>query len=568
MAVRTTPGSNRLRAVCVLCAAVAVLALPVRAQAQQTVFVQALAELTSAIEGTIGDEGARLAPALDALAAALAAWDREIDAAEASLRAVAPDAPLSNAVERRVALGRVFADRGRLADALAEFTAAVSLDPRRLDVHVLRGLALHESGRTAEAIAAFRAARAIDPGNTAAAYYLFRELAISGDAEGVRDAASAVAAAYRRLSQEPLQAGPAPFARLALLPSDPAAPPVVPIGIYRQAFGHIQRGEYERAVAEFRRGAANDPLVTDSGAGSPSLYAAVGALRQGRLAEARSLLAQSGPAADSSEVHRVRGLVHWAGSDYDNAIAALTTAIQRSPRNERARLALARVLSAAGRDADAEQVLEATSRLLPESARARWWLASAYERVNKFADARRELEAAAAAAVSGQSQLHGAVGRLASGAADFPVAIAAFQRAVYAEPNDAAMHRLLAQALVQQDRAGEAVAEFVAALLIDPMDAAALAGIGHVHLNAGRHAEAADLLRRALDLSPASIETRHAFAQALARLGRTNEAAQHFTRVEQAQRQMLDDRRRQLSADVLKEEAALRSADANENTAR
>jgi hypothetical protein len=45
------------------------------------------------------------------------------------------------------------------------------------------------------------------------------------------------------------------------------------------------------------------------------------------------------------------------------------------------------------------------------------------------------------------------------------------------------------------------------------------------------------------------------------RLGRTQEAAEHFVRVEQAQRQMLADRRRGLSHDVLKEEAALRAAE-------
>ena len=45
---------------------------------------------------------------------------------------------------------------------------------------------------------------------------------------------------------------------------------------------------------------------------------------------------------------------------------------------------------------------------------------------------------------------------------------------------------------------------------------------------------------------------------ALERLGRTEEAAQHFARVEQTQRQMLADRRRTMSLGVLKEEAALR----------
>ena len=255
------------------------------------------------------------------------------------------------------------------------------------------------------------------------------------------------------------------------------------------------------------------------------------------------------------------GLVYWAESKYDRSIASLTTAISLSPRDERARLALARVLNAAGRDGDAEGALYETVRLLPDSVLAHWWLSLAYEQVHRPADARQEVEQVTAAAPFGESQLHAAIGRFALGASDGPAAIDAFARAVHANPNDPAMHRFLASALMQQDRAGEALAEFVAVLLIDPLDAAAHAGIGRIHLQAGRDADAVDALRRATDLAPADSETRYALASALERLGRTKEAAQHFARVEQAQRQTLADRRRELSAASLKQEAALRTAE-------
>jgi tetratricopeptide (TPR) repeat protein len=288
---------------------------------------------------------------------------------------------------------------------------------------------------------------------------------------------------------------------------------------------------------------------------------AIGAMKQGRLSEARTLLEHSPAGLDSSEMRRVLGLVSWADSDYEHAIAELAASIRLSPRNERARLALSRVLSSAGRDADAEIALQETLVALPESVRARWWLASVYERANRFADARQEFERVAPAAVSGESQLHGSVGRVASGAADYPAAIDAFRRAVRAQPNDPAMHRFLAGALAQQDRGDEAVAEFVAALLIDPVDADALAAIGQIHLNAGRIGEAAAVLGRAADIAPANAETRYALATALVRLGRAEDAAPHFAQVEQAQRQGLADRRRVLSVDVLKEEAAVRVAE-------
>ena len=67
-------------------------------------------------------------------------------------------------------------------------------------------------------------------------------------------------------------------------------------------------------------------------------------------------------------------------------------AIQKNPANERARLALARVLSAAGHEADAERALRELLQVLPDSALARVWLGQLYEAANRFADARREFE--------------------------------------------------------------------------------------------------------------------------------------------------------------------------------
>jgi Flp pilus assembly protein TadD len=102
------------------------------------------------------------------------------------------------------------------------------------------------------------------------------------------------------------------------------------------------------------------------------------------------------------------------------------------------------------------------------------------------------------------------------------------------------------------------MAEFMAALRIDPRDPDAHLGVGQIHLNAGRNAEAVDALRRATELKPDSTDAAYALATALTRLGRPGEAAPYFERVEQAQRQRLADRRRQLLLDIQREEAARR----------
>jgi tetratricopeptide (TPR) repeat protein len=115
--------------------------------------------------------------------------------------------------------------------------------------------------------------------------------------------------------------------------------------------------------------------------------------------------------------------------------------------------------------------------------------------------------------------------------------------------------------MLLQDRPDEALAEFIAALLIDPRDGDAHLGIGKIYLDAGRNPEAVDALRRASELTTDTLQVDYALATALTRLGLDSEAAPVFARVEQVQRQRLADRRRTLSLDALREEAALRAAE-------
>ena len=335
--------------------------------------------------------------------------------------------------------------------------------------------------------------------------------------------------------------------------------PVIPLSTYREGYARMARGEFEAAIVELRRAASRDPLTADPAARSDAVQRAVASLKQGRLLDAQSLLERSDVLRDSSEARRVLGLVYWAASDYEKSVEQLEAAIRLNTGDERSRLALSRVLSSANRDADAARVLEETIRAIPDSGRAHWWLAMSYERLNRFADARAEFERAAAAAVAGQSHLYGTIGRLASGATDLDGAVDALTRATRAEPNNPTWHRLLAGALLHQDRAGDALAEFIQALLLNPGDAEANFGIGQIHLNAGRYAEAASAFRRATDSNANAIDAQYALATALTRLGNSKEAARYFERVELAQKQAMASRRRTLSIDALKEEAALKT---------
>jgi tetratricopeptide (TPR) repeat protein len=542
-----------------------IFAAPARAQKQ--VFIEGLTEFTAAVQGTYGDEGAHIRLALDKMAGGLAEWDRTIRAYEARLVAELPAASRQDAYRMHVALGERYIERGRLVDALRELDAAGRLEARRADLHSLRGLVLEALERPADAAEAFRAAWNLDRHDPMSAYRMLRHYSTTLPPEDAEPALAALSEAHRRLVQSGSGGKTSPFASIGLLQNRAADTPLVPPAAYARGFERIARGEYNEAIAQFRTAAAADPLVSDPATQSGPMVQAIAALKQGRLREARSLLDAPAAHGGSSEVRRVLGLIYWADSQMDASVEQFTIAIGSNPGDERSRLALARVLSSTGRDADAERALLETIRVLPDSALAHWWLGSLFERLNEFADARREFELAAKSAVAGRSQFLLSIGRLASSAADGGGAVEAFAQAVRLNPNDGEAHKHLAWAMLQGDRADEAFAELVAALLIDPSDGQAHASIGQIHLDAGRNSDAVTALRRALELSQDLAGARYALATALTRLGKTEEATEELARFEQTERQMRDDRRRTMSLDVLREEAALHVAEGRHDRA-
>lgn len=445
-------------------AAVMLASIPSPVAAQRQAFIDALAEFTSAIQGTFGDEGAQITSCLDRMEAALASGSITRDDARRNGPSLSP---------------------------------ANSLDT------------------------------------------------------------------YRKLLHDTPRTRSRPFVDTNLLPDGVTDAPVLPPAAYAQGYARLARGQYPDALAAFRAAAAQDPLVIDPAVRSALLTQAIAAVKQDRLGEARSLLESSTTPQGSSEVHRVLGLIYWSLSQDDRSVAELETATRTNPRDERSHLALARVLSSAGRASDAERTLQETIRAISDSALAHWWLGRTYEQSNRIADARREFELAAPAAVAGRAQLFTKIGQLAVSIADIPGGSRAFAQAVDANLNDPEAHKRVAGTFMLQGMTDEAFVELVSALLIDPHDAGAHAGIGQILLNTGRPDEAVPALRRAVELSADYVEARYALATALMRAGHTQEAAREFDRVEQLQRRAIADQRRRITREVLEGETSPRTLEGN-----
>jgi tetratricopeptide (TPR) repeat protein len=553
------PNRQRRPLLAALCCGWVVLWFPATAAAQKDAFVEAFLRLNAALAGTYGDEGPRIGPAVDAMARGLAGWDRSIGELEARVAAsTAAGAATAETVRMRLALAQRYAERGRVADAIRELEAVTRQAANAAEAHLLLALLLGASPDTDAAAVAFRAAWALDRSDPVKAYFVLQHhpAGVVSDGQQVLDA---LARAYGRLAQNAVGQTAATFPHPALFDDRSAVVSTIPHAAYAEAYNLVASGKYESAIAEFRRAAIDDPLVSDPGARTPMMVRAGEAIRSKRPAEARAHLeAALSLAPASSEARRMLGLVSWLNGQDQAGISHLEAAIRANPRDERTRLALARIFARAGRDDEAERTLREALLAIPGSLLAHWWLASDYERLNRIADARHELTLARMPSIlTSAAAIDAAAGRLARHAGDSAGAAEALTRRVRARPNDPAAHLDLADVYLDQDRLDEAFRELVAALLVDPSNGRAYAAMGRLELTRGRPDQATVALARALALTPGDFASRYALAMALKQLGRDDEAARELEAYRRAQQQATAERRAQIARDVLNEEAKI-----------
>jgi Flp pilus assembly protein TadD len=257
----------------------------------------------------------------------------------------------------------------------------------------------------------------------------------------------------------------------------------------------------------------------------------------------------------------VLALAEAIGDQYESSAAHLEAAVRRAPLDERARVALARVLVLAGRTEEAARVLHETVAAIPASGAAQWWLSTVYSSLNRGVEARQALESPPAGlALTGRRDVLAALSRLLESEGDFAGAVVPLLKSMAIAPNDPLAHLALARAYKYLDRADDVLVEYVMALALDPGRAAALVGIGQAHLAAGRLPEAIAALERGVALMPSDAEGRYALATALRRAGRHDDADVHLAEYGRLQSAATRDRQRSMMLDVLREEAALRAA--------
>jgi tetratricopeptide (TPR) repeat protein len=546
------------RILIIACTAAAVT-VPVTIQAQgRDQYFEGLVDFSNAVAGIYGDEGPALVMAIDAMEAGLQQWDRLVAKVESGFAAEIQSAPPAAAARMRAALGTVYLERGRPADALAQFDAAVELDPQFADVHVLRGL-VHELLDQPEPLsAAHRSLWRANPGNPAHAYLFVR----SGGTEQVTDSAAAMKTLLAAVEQLGPSSGGPLFATLGGLDEESISAPLFLPAAYADAVALVSAGQYDAAVAHLRVVVASDPLVHDRTVQDARVREAVASLRRGDAAAAVGTLAGLASGTQSGELYRILGAAYRDAGQYDRSLEPLRRAAQSNPNDERARLVLADVLVAVGDPAAARDVLLETVQAMPKSGQSYWRLGRLQQLMGDEIGALRAFEAAAGLpALAGARHAHAAVGRLYHNQLDLDAAEAAYQRRVELSPNDAAAHYDLGEIYRAQGRLERAMAEYLVAALLDPTDARVFATIGQMHAADGRDDAAVVVLTRAIDLDAAHIEARYALSRALMRLGKTDEARRHLEIFQKLQATAMDDERQRFRDNQRRIEEALKAGE-------
>ena len=269
---------------------VALLAVPSTAVAQRDAFFSALVTFQRSLAGLYGDEGPQLTAQLEAMSTALDRWDGEIRDAETQLRSRLQAADAQTTLQIHTLLASLYLERGRFSDAVREFDADLSIDPRRASFHRFKGQALQAMSRRAEAADAFRAAWLLDPADPQNAYRLIAYRSALMTPQEIERALDTLANVERELIRRERPRANAPFTDVhGIIDEAGGAMAFVP-GAYASGFAFMLQGELDSGLTAFRTASADDPLVTDpasrSEPPSEAMSRGIAALRQGLVAAA------------------------------------------------------------------------------------------------------------------------------------------------------------------------------------------------------------------------------------------------------------------------------------------
>ena len=395
------------------------------------------------------------------------------------------------------ALGSLLAQEQQWAAAQPEFARAVELDPKLIAARLHLGTVLMQLNQAADATATLEAVRAEQPQDVA----ILNELALSYTAQGSYDKALVPAQEAMRLAPDSTAAAYQAAIALQGLGREREATPLFQRVVKAEpenagaltnyALALVQQGRAKEAVPLYTRAVAltpNDPVVHED--------FGVAYLQQSDIDDAiREFEAGLKLDRDGQQLHYNLGLAYKLKDDMAHAIPELELAARLDPNSPDPAYTLGILYMQAGRFGDAEAQLRHTLELRPENGDAWAVLGSVYRQDGKL-----------------------------------PEAADALRRAIALLPNQPGPHITLASVLAEQGQKTEAAAERKQAadltrVAVNRQRASFATNTGNMLLAKGQVADALSQFQDAVDSDPNYADAHSGLATALARQGRTAEAA-------------------------------------------
>lgn len=355
---------------------------------------------------------------------------------------------------------------------------------------------------------------------------------------------------------------PSPFPQAGLINEAGGGSPRFPLARYADVFASALQGRTDETIARMKTAGATDPLIVDPASRSAAMQQAAASLHRGNLRDAIAALetvVKASPA--SSEAHRMLGTAAGIAGDSRTSVQQFEAALRIRPDDERSWIALANTQVEAGMLVDAARTLEKAVVAIPGSGGLRWRLAGLQVRLEQVGDALEQYtEAERLMPVSGRAAVHQAVASAATLQLDVVRAIAASERRVRANLNDAAAHRDLASLYTKQGRQEDAFTELAIAAWLDPDDPLTLVMLGQNLMADRRDEDAVAALERAVSLQPDLREARYALVQGLTRTSRRADAQRHLAEFERQRAEAVAREQRALDIDAARSDAAMKSA--------
>jgi tetratricopeptide (TPR) repeat protein len=268
-------------------------------------------------------------------------------------------------------------------------------------------------------------------------------------------------------------------------------------------------------------------------------------VRDGDLVEARASVEAALALRPGDVPALIRaGDLHLRANEPDRAERAFAAALEREPSSSAARFGLGRIAAARGEQAAAAAHFEAALAGQPPGSVVHYHLGMAYRALGDLERARGELARSKQQAIAFPDPLAARLDALsvslrallfrgvdARRRGEPEVAVAAFEKVLASDPDNAEAHYNLARAQIELGRLDDAERHLRSAIEARPDFFDAHFNLAVMLGRRGQGEEAASHLARAVEIDPDHLPTRVLWARLLAQQGRRDQAVAELERV-------------------------------------